>query len=115
MHSGSDMTSPQCRASDTPWLTTLAWCVDTHCTAYNVSISELEAFWEAQATESPTVDPKWSYSMTLFNITHPPTQELTQTDETLNSTALVNSMVYQAQYNALTTVQRENVVESAFG
>lgn len=115
MGSDSDMTSPQCRAGDTPWLTTLAWCMRTKCAEYNVSTSELEAFWEEQCTGDPTVAPKWGYSTTLFNIAQPPTQELTEIDNTLNLTALVNPAVYEAQYNALTAVQRENVVESGFG
>ena len=111
----SDMMSPQCRAGDTPWLMTLAWCMRTKCAEYHVSTSELEAFWEIQSTGDPTVAPKWSYSKTLFTITQAPTQELTSVDDTLNSTALVSPAVYQAQYNALTAVQRENVVESGYG
>lgn len=115
MDSDSDMTSPECRAGDTPWLTTLAWCMRTRCAEYNVSTSELEAFWEKQCTGDPIVVPKWGYSTTLFNIAQTPTRELTDADDTLNLTALVNPTVYNAQYNALTAVQRENVVESGYG
>ena len=120
MGSGSDMssaptTSPQCRAGDTPWLTTLAWCMRTECVDQNVPTSELEAFWEEQCTGDPSVAPKWSYSTTLVNIAQPPTQELSKTDDVLNITALVDSAIYKAQHNALTAVQRENVVESGFG
>lgn len=111
----SDMISPQCRAGDTPWLTTLAWCMRTKCAEFYVSTSELESFWETQSTGNPAVAPKWSYSSTLFNVTQAPTQELTLVDDTLNSTALVSPSVYEAQYNALTAVQRENVVESGYG
>lgn len=85
------------------------------CAQYRVSTSELEAFWEKQSTEDPTVAPKWGYTTTLFNIAQPPTQALTDADDSLNITALVNPATYEAQYNALTAVQRENVVESAFG
>ena len=53
--------------------------------------------------------------MTLFNIPQPPTRVLTEDDESLNFTGLVDKAVYEAQYNALWTVQRENVVESGFG
>lgn len=111
----SAMISPQCRAGDSSWLTTLAWCLRTKCAEYQVSISELEAFWETQSTGDQFVAPEWSYSTTLFNIAQAPTQELTRIDDTLNSTALVNPSVYEAQYNALTAVQRENVVESGYG
>ena len=115
MDMGSATTSPQCRAGDTSWLTTLAWCMQMHCAEHNVSIAELESYWEKQSTEDPTVAPKWSYSTTLFNISQQPTRVLTEADETLNFTALVDSTVYESQYNALWTVQRENVVESGFG
>ena len=115
MHMDSGMTSPQCRAGDTPWLTTLAWCMRTGCASSNVPTSELETFWEKHGTGDPTVAPKWSYSTTLFNIDQPPTRVLTKADETLNFTALIDPAVYQAQYNALTAVQRENVVESRYG
>ena len=119
MHDGMDMgsgtTSPHCRAGDTPWLTTLAWCMHMHCAEHNVSIAELESYWKKQSTEDPTVAPKWSYSTTLFSIPQPPTRVLTEADDTLNFTALVDPTVYESQYNALWTVQRENVVESGFG
>ena len=111
----SDMISPHCRAGNVPWLTTLAWCMRAKCAEYHVMNSQLEAFWETQSTGDLTVAPKWSYSMTLFNIAQTPTQELSRVDDTLNTTALVNPAVYEAQYNALTAVQRENVVESGYG
>ena len=103
------------RAGDTPWLSTLAWCMRTKCAEYHVSISELEAFWENQATGNPSVASKWSYSSTLFNAAQEPTRELSRADDALNSTVLVNPATYEAQYNALTAVQRENVVESGYG
>ena len=115
MHGGSETTSPQCRAGDTPWLTTLAWCMHTHCAQHHVPASELEAFWEDQSTEDPTVAPKWDYSTTIFNIAQPPTRVLSKDEDTLNSTSLVSPATYEAQYNALTAVQRENVVESGYG
>jgi ferric reductase like protein len=114
MMSSAPMTSPQCYANDTPWLTTLAWCMQAECAQYNVSGSRLEGFWETQSTSSKTVAPKWGYTETLNNISQPPTRVLTKNDTDLNSTALVDPVAWQAQYNALWSVQRENVVESGF-
>ena len=113
MHGGPPPTTPQCRAGDTPWLTTLAWCIHTKCVG--LKTSELETFWEQQSTESPSVSPKWDYSTALNEVMKPPTKQLSSTDESLNSTALVDGAGYEAQFNALSTVQRENVVESGFG
>ena len=115
MDMDAGMTSPQCRASNRPWLMTLSWCISLKCAESEISTSELEAFWEEQSTGDSTVAPKWSYSTTLSSIAQPPSQELTETDDTLNFTALVNPFVYEEQYNALTAVQRENVVGSGYG
>ncbi|KAH7305107.1 ferric reductase-like transmembrane component [Rhexocercosporidium sp. MPI-PUGE-AT-0058] len=112
MH-GATPTSAECRAGDTPWLTTLAWCLSSKCT--DLSTSKIEAFWELQSTEDPSIAAKWSYTAALLQITEAPTHELTAADTNLNITAIVNPETYQAQWNTLTSVQRENVVEGAFG
>ncbi|KAG8168966.1 hypothetical protein KVR01_001715 [Diaporthe batatas] len=120
MHShGNAMTSPQCRADDTSWLTTLAYCAQTKCAAEpgGVPISELEGFWEAQSTEDPAVPPRWTFSQAAANVTEPPGRELgpDADAETLNFTALVNPEAYASQYNAMFAVQRETAVESSYG
>lgn len=115
--SHADMVSPDCRASDTLWLTTLAWCMRSKCADFQLPTSELEAFWEGQSTGDPALAPKWTYSTALVQIVQAPTQTLTliEADTILNFTGLVNPATYEAQYNALTTVQRENTVESRYG
>jgi hypothetical protein len=120
MHShNSATTSPQCRAEDTSWLTTLAYCAQTKCAAESgaVHISELEGFWEAQSTEDPTISPKWTFSQAVANVTEPPQRELGADAEAqmLNFTALVSPEAYTSQYNAMFAVQRETVVESSYG
>ena len=119
MH-GSGVTSPQCRADDTSWLTTLAYCAQTKCSAGGSgmpSTSELEAFWEAQSTEDPAVPPKWSFSQAVANVSEPPERELgaDADSEMLNFTALVNAELYTSQYNAMWAVQRETVLENSYG
>ncbi|KAL2073881.1 hypothetical protein VTL71DRAFT_11207 [Oculimacula yallundae] len=113
MH-GAGPTSPECRAGDTPWLTTFAWCLKAKCSS-TLSTSEIESFWELQSTADPTVPAKWTYSAALANITHSPTYELNEADKLLNFTALANSKTYETQWNSMTSVQRENVVENSFG
>lgn len=116
MH-GNGMTSPQCRADDTPWLTTLAYCAQTKCAGSDVPTSQLEAFWEAQSTEDPAVPPRWSFSQAVANVTEPPGRELgaDAESEMLNFTALVNAEAYTLQYNAMFAVQRETVLENSYG
>jgi hypothetical protein len=43
-------TSSECWATNTPYLTSLAWCINTKCAQYDESASKLEYFWENQAT-----------------------------------------------------------------
>ncbi|KAM0276828.1 hypothetical protein ACHAQH_006363 [Verticillium albo-atrum] len=91
------MTTPDCRANDTSFLTTLAWCLDTKCAEYHVPISKLQKFWEEQATGDPAVQPKWSFPVALQTIEKAPTQVLTMHD-TLNFTALTSEEDWHVQY-----------------
>lgn len=114
---GNVMTSPQCRAGDASWLTTLAYCAQARCAGDGVPVSQLEGFWEAQATEDAAVPPVWSFSEAVANVTEAPGRELGEDagSETLNFTALVNAAAYTSQYNAMFAVQRETVVENTYG
>lgn len=111
------MTSPQCRPGDASWLTTLAYCAQARCAADDVPVSQLEGFWETEATEDAAVPPVWSFSEAVANVTEAPGRELGEDveSETLNFTALVNSEAYASQYNAMFAVQRETVVENSYG
>ncbi|KAL9045864.1 MAG: hypothetical protein Q9214_001168 [Letrouitia sp. 1 TL-2023] len=114
MHWGSTMTSPQCRASNTAFLTTLAWCMRMKCAPYNVPTSILETFWEKYCTGDPTVAPKWDYGTTLRHVVQPPNRELTS-DETLNSTSLVPHYGWNRQYHTLTFLETEESVHARYG
>ncbi|KAM0330785.1 hypothetical protein ACHAQA_003739 [Verticillium albo-atrum] len=108
------MTTPDCRANDTSFLTTLAWCLDTKCAEYNVPISTLQRFWEEQATGDPAVTPKWSYPVALQNVDDAPTKVLTMHD-TLNFTALASEEDWNVQYKTLSYFEREEVVHARYG
>ena len=43
-HSHGPATSPECFASSTPFLTTVAWCMNTKCAEYNIPVSKLQLF-----------------------------------------------------------------------
>ena len=114
------VTTSACWAENTPYLTSLAWCMHTRCAEYNIPMSKFEYFWETQSTGQSSageigVPAKWSYSETLANISSPPTIQLTPMDKWLNNTSLVSPLVYQEQWNILTSVQRETVLENTYG
>lgn len=92
-----DMTSPQCRAGDTAFLTTLAYCMSSKCAQYQIALSRLEKYWEEQCTGDPTVPPKWSYGAALQHVTEIPTRQLGKEDD-LNFTAVVSEPAWRAQY-----------------
>jgi hypothetical protein len=108
------MTSPSCRAGDTAYLTTLAWCMQTKCAEDAVPTWELEQFWAAEATGDPTVAPKWDYGAAIANISEPPTKKLSAGD-TLNSTALAPELAWKTQYNTMSTVEYEETMHARYG
>ncbi len=114
-------TSSSCWAGNTPYLTSLAWCIHAQCAEFDVPNSKLEWFWETEATGQSTageqlVPPKWSYAMALANVNpQPPTNHLAATATELNVTSLVSPDVYLEQWNVLTAVQEEGTTENAYG
>nr|CDP30161.1 Putative ferric reductase transmembrane component [Podospora anserina S mat+] len=114
-------TSSECKANDTAWLTTLAWCLHVNCKAHRMS--ELQAFWETDATRDMTnfgntgtpVPPKWSYEESLQQITEPPRKMPVDTTTVLNFTALVPEIEYQAQLNTALGVTKEQETGAEYG
>ncbi|GAB1312357.1 Ferric oxidoreductase domain-containing protein [Madurella fahalii] len=114
-HGHGPATSPECFASSTPFLTTVAWCINTKCAEYNVAVSKLESFWEQWVTGNRSVAAKWTYSVALTHIDpRPPTHHLGDADTILNVTSIVSPSAYLRQWNVLGMVVRENVVESTY-
>jgi hypothetical protein len=114
------MTSSACWAINTPYLTTLAYCMKVKCAEFDIPASRFELFWEQEATGQSSagevgVVPKWSYSEALANITTPPTYVLPANATDLNFTSLVNPLFYLEQWNVLTAVQIETATENRFG
>ncbi|KAL8702615.1 MAG: hypothetical protein Q9201_004221 [Fulgogasparrea decipioides] len=114
MHGDSGMTSPQCRAGDTAFLTTLAWCMSTKCAPYHVPTSRLEKYWEDQCTGDPTVTPKWDYGTTLQHVDPRPTRELTE-DDTINSTLLVADSTWDVEYRTMVTFEAQERLHPRYG
>ena len=113
-------TSTECYASNTPFLTSVAWCTHVKCAGLDLAPSELESWWETvvtgqQAAGVSTVPPKWSYQESLAQVAKPPTLQLAAADTDLNTTSLVSEAVYLGQWNALTCTWQESATENQFG
>ncbi|KAK4096395.1 hypothetical protein N658DRAFT_569889 [Parathielavia hyrcaniae] len=112
-HGPATHTSPDCRAGDTPYLTTLAWCLHTKCAPYNVPTSRLEAVWEEKATGVGSVPAKWSYTEALLQVAEPPTRQLVMGDS-INATMLAPEF-WNVSFDTAVIMAYESRMESIFG
>lgn len=113
-HGGGMMTTPDCRASDTPFLTTLAWCMHSTCTQFNIEAWRLERYWRGKATGDAAVVPKWTYEQSLQQVTQRPRQEVNQT-KTLNFTAIVPHDSWDAQRRTLEHFEEQETLHARYG
>ena len=91
-------TSPACRAGDTPFLTTLAWCMNAMCDPVKVPTWQREKFWATKVTGDPAVVPKWDYSRALEDVGEKPTIEFNASStDTLNQTVVLGMADYETQ------------------
>ncbi|KAL9004309.1 MAG: hypothetical protein Q9188_002873 [Gyalolechia gomerana] len=92
-------TSPECFATDDAFLSTLAYCITTHC--QQVAAWKLEKYWNMNvAGRQPNQPiPKATYQRTLASIDTKPTYSLVVGGE-LNRTMIVSDEDYQESYNA---------------
>lgn len=113
MDSDSASATPACRGSNMPFLSSLAYCISTHC-SYDMGI--IESWWAAKSTGSGGAfePPKWSYQQALMNVTAAPTHVLTAKDN-LTSTMLANETNYRNQYGTLFMVDREEFLHEKYG
>jgi len=112
---GMASTSPQCYGNDSAYLSSVAYCMSVKCLEWDIKPSKRESFWEEQVTGHPDIPPKWSYAEALANANPlPPTYQLTKNDTSLNFTSIVNPATYLAQWNVLSAVYRESILESLY-
>ncbi|KAF2728385.1 hypothetical protein EJ04DRAFT_100715 [Polyplosphaeria fusca] len=109
---------PECHATNDAFLTTLGWCIHTHC-GDEVPVSQREDWWERYVAGRVPGQPKPKYSygtaVTMVEAQGSPTLRLTEDDEWLNETALVDEEMYVASFNGDDTFERTEMVTSRFG
>jgi hypothetical protein len=103
-----------CRASDVPYLSSIAWCIHTFCPE-NVKASTIEKFWEIQITGDVNIHPEWSYGEVMANITLPPTMVAMGEDMVLNITMLTTYNTWKITQDTLIYFFRETAQESYYG
>ena len=99
------VTTPECYAGDTFYLTTLAYCLRIRCEYAKLKTSQLEEWWEGATPVEPATavngkkvlaTPKWGYFESLDKIEKTPTQ-VVMPGQALNFTALVDDTAYRFQ------------------
>lgn len=90
--------SPECYATNDPYLQSLAYCISTHCA--NVDMWKLERFWlmnvAGRKLRQPM--PKMPYQEALESIDQVPTK-VVPSDEMLHNATLVDEETYLSNYN----------------
>lgn len=114
---GTAPTPPDCRANDTPWLTTLAFCIKSKCT--DVAPWRLEKYWADKCTGDPSVQPKWTYAETLVQVEKngEPTKELDTKEEMplLNLTAKYDEETWEEYRGTLSYFEYAETMHSRHG
>lgn len=111
---GQGPTTPACYASDTPWLTTLANCINKTCT--DVAPWKLEKYWAERVTGRFTgVLPKWTYQETLVQMQGNEPSKLLEEDEVLDFTAGFDAETWEATRGALQYFEEAERTHSRYG
>jgi hypothetical protein len=99
MHMSSP--TPECRATNDPFLQTLAWCFHTHCR--DVNNSTLETIWEMDVVARLQVQPmpKYSYQAALARVAQRPPTSVLHLDAVLNTTSLVDEESWFSNFNGV--------------
>lgn len=105
----------RCRASNFPFLSSVAWCIHLYCPD-SVRASTIETFWETEITGDVDILPVWSYGEVMANITQPPTIVAEpQEGKLLNMTMLTTYDNWQLTWITLYYFFRETTLESYYG
>ena len=102
-------TSDECRASNVPWLQTMAYCIRTNCDAAGYSTDkQVECF--SQRAVAGASQPALDASLPPT----PPTAEVASDATWLNSTSLVNAALYRSAYGTYQEFQKEEILHSTY-
>lgn len=103
------MTSPECYASSDVWLETFGYCIKSHCDAEGVSASTQETYWQEKAAGGLTVP-----SLEEVQPSSPPTEEVSEDAEWLNSTLLANAEKWEVDRRTIENFELTEEQHSTF-
>ncbi|KAM0345823.1 hypothetical protein ACHAPU_006176 [Fusarium lateritium] len=107
--------TPECKATNDPFLQTVAWCFYTHCQDQNNST--LEGIWEMEVVGRLKVQPtpKYSYQAALSLVSKDPPAKILDSKDILNKTSLVNEDVWLSNFNADYIFEKMDALNERYG
>lgn len=102
-------TTDDCRASNLPWLQTMAYCIQQQCDAVGYPVEKQAECFGVQAVAGAG-EPTFQSSLP----TSAPTVEVAAEEMWLNVTSLVNSGLYSSNYGTLDEFIREELLHSKY-
>ena len=102
-------TSDECYATNTPWLQTMAYCIDQRCNADGYSLERKSKCFSAQAVAG-AAEPTFQSSLPATA----PTTELPDNAMWLNETNLVNGDTYYATYGSEKEFARSEYIHTRY-
>ncbi|TLS30911.1 hypothetical protein PpBr36_02590 [Pyricularia pennisetigena] len=109
MSMSMSVTSDECRASNLPWLQTMAYCIQQRCDAVGFPAEKQEECFTTRAAAGSS-QPGFRASLPAS----PPTVELADNATWLNDTSLVNAALYASTYGTYQEFNREEKLHSAY-
>lgn len=103
------MTSDECRAGNTAWLQTMAYCIQRRCDTDRYPADKQEECFRNQAVAGAP-GPTFRDSLPAT----PPTVELSRDAMWLNTTSLVNSQLYDARHGTLAEFARSENMHTRY-
>lgn len=98
-HSHESTITPECRAMSEPFLTSLAYCINSTC-PHETKAWVLEKYWLDEATGEPGVEPMWGYEQSLMHVNATP-ETTYDSHEMMNQTQLLDKQSWEAQRDSL--------------
>ncbi|TDZ46853.1 Ferric/cupric reductase transmembrane component B [Colletotrichum trifolii] len=102
-------TSPECYASNTPWLQTMAYCIQQNCDAHGYPAEKQAQCFTTQAVAGAS-SPTFRESLPSAA----PTTELASDAKWLNETSLVNQALYDSTYGTEGEFARSEYLHSRY-
>ncbi|KAI1146633.1 ferric reductase like transmembrane component [Nemania diffusa] len=106
---GAPITSDDCRASNLPWLQTMAYCIQQNCNAAGFGAAKQVKCFSKEALAG-AIKPTLQESLPMTA----PTVEVASDAVWLNSTSLVNSELYYATYGTYAEFGRSEYLHTKY-